>query len=285
MAIMRASGRVRAAVFVLLSIGLASGVSVIIWTMFQNMQSQLVEASIPEEVIPVVVAARDLTQGRTITWEDLYYIQMPTAFIPEAAIRNGEDVVGRVPRERVLANEFLREERLAHRDAGMGLNAIIPRGMRALQLDISDTSTVSGFLNPGNYVDLLVTLPSSAGQETITLFEALALLAVDNRVSDDEDEGEAGPNTSVTFAVTPEQAEQLTQAQSSGAITLTLRNDIDVTNVSSHGATAKQQLGSKGEARIPVTQWKKRTQARQDGSMMIIRGQQVERQRVPAGSQ
>jgi len=285
MSIMNASGRARAVFFVALSVALASGVSIIIWSMFQSMQNQLVEASIPEEVIPVVVAATDLSQGKTITWEDLYYIQMPVAFIPEAAIRNGEDVIGRVPRERVLANEFLREERLAHRDAGMGLNAIIPRGMRAVQINISAASTVSGFLNPGNFVDLLVTLAGSDGQETITLFEALSLLAVDNRVSDATGEDEMGPNSSVTFAVTPEQAEQLTQAMHSGYITLTLRNDIDVTNVTSHGATAKNQIGSKEEARIPVTQWKKRTQARQDGSMMIIRGQQVEQQRVPAGSQ
>lgn len=284
MAVGNTSGRIRALVFVLLSIGLASAASVIIWGMFQNMQNQLVEASIPDEVIPVIVAATHLTQGKTITWEDVYYVQMPVAFIPEAAIRNGEDVVGRVPRERVLANEFLREERLAHRDAGMGLNAIIPRGKRALQIDISAHSTVSGFLNPGNYVDLLVTLPGADGQETITLFEALTLLAVDNRISDSSSEG-VGPNTSVTFAVTPEQAEHLTQAVHSGIVTLTLRNDIDVTNVSRHGASAVSQIGSKEEARIPVAQWKKRTQARQDGSMMIIRGQQVEKQRVPAGSQ
>ena len=279
------SGRIRAAIFLILSTLAASVVSVIIYTMFQNMQNQLVEASIPEEIIPVIVAAADLPQGSTITWDNLYYIQMPAAFIPEAAIRNGEDVVGRVPRERILANEFLREERLAHRDAGMGLNAIIPRGMRALQVDITNTSTVSGFLNPGNYVDLLVTLDGPEGQETITLFEALALLAVDNRVGENDDDAVSGPNSSVTFAVTPEQAEHLTHAYNSGSITLTLRNDIDVTNVSSHGVTTDEKLGQKEDARIPVTQWKKRSQARQDGSMMIIRGQSVEQQRVPAGSQ
>jgi pilus assembly protein CpaB len=253
--------------------------------MFQNMQNQLVQASIPDEIIPVIVAGADLPQGSTIAWDDLYYIQMPVAFIPEAAIRNGEDVVGRVPRERILANEFLREERLAHRDAGMGLNAIIPRGMRAIQLNISNSSTVSGFLNPGNYVDLLVTLQGSNGQETITLFEAMSLLAVDNRLGEESDEETQGANTSVTFAVTPNQAEQLTHAYTSGTVTLTLRNDIDVTNVSAHGAAATELIGPEENARIPVTQWKKRAQARQDGSMMIIRGQQVEQQRVPSGAQ
>jgi pilus assembly protein CpaB len=190
-----------------------------------------------------------------------------------------------VPRERILALEFIREERLADPEAGIGLNAIIPRGMRALSINISDGSAVSGFLNPGNYVDVLVTIEGDETREaeTRTLLQAVTVLAVNSRLGNSAEALERA-RPSVTLAVTPDLAEKLAHAVAQGAVTLTLRNDIDVTHVETHGALVSNLLGGAGdEKRITVQEWTERTRASVDGTVTIIQGKDVSTEKVRGG--
>lgn len=255
MARRRTGGRTRAAVFLLASLGAAVVFTFVVYSLIQRYQEQLEAAEQQAETRPVVKAAMDLHQGQTLTEEHLATIEVPPNYVAESTFMYKEDVIGRVPRERILEGEFLREERLADPESGVGLNAIIPRGMRAVSINITDGSAVSGFLNPGNYVDVLVTIEGSSGDEkTVTLIQACYTLAVDDRMGGDygsrRSEGNVRP--SVTLAVTPEQAEKLAHAHIKGDVTLTLRNDIDVTQVETHGATASRLIGNPSQAPISV---------------------------------
>ena len=164
----------------------------------------------------------------------------------------------------------------------MGLNAIIPRGMRALSINISDGSAVSGFLNPGNYVDVLVTIDGDDAREaeTRTLLQAVTVLAVNNRMGSSVENIER-MRPSVTVAVTPDQAEKLAHAVAQGEVTLTLRNDIDVTHVETHGALASSLLGgATDDKRITVREWTARTRASADGTLIIIQGNNAKSEKV-----
>ncbi len=286
MARRRTGGRTRAAIFLLASLGAAVVFTFFVFKLIERYQEQLAQAQQQEETRVVVVAARTLHQGQTLTVEDLQRIEVPPAFIPETTFQYPEDVIGRVPRERILLGEFLREERLADPESGVGLNAIIPRGMRAISINITDGSAVSGFLNPGNYVDILVTLAGTDGTErTVTLIQACYVLAVDDRLGGDygarRNEGAVRP--SVTLAVTPEQAQRLAHAHIKGDVTLTLRNDIDVTQVETHGASANKLIGVAGKTGIPMRDV--RPAARpgaapapsRETDLQIIRGGKIER--------
>lgn len=276
-------GRIRAAVFLLVSLGAAVVASFVIYTVVQNYQKELVDAQLPEETVQVMVAAADLYQGKTIIVEDLAMTELPPDYVPDAVLRQPEQAVGRVPRERILAQEFIREERLADPESGVGLNAIIPRGMRAISINITGGSAVSGFLNPGNYVDILVTFAGGQGEETetITLLQAVTVLAVDARLGGSGTGAGDRAAPSITLAVTPEQAEKLTHSNSQGAITLTLRNDIDVTHVETHGAMSNDLLGGETEdKRIPISQWKTATKQNTDGSLIIIKGPTQSKEKV-----
>ena len=138
----------------------------------------------PEDTVMVMVAARDLYQGIAITDQDLYAVEIPPRHLTEGVFLTPDHLVGRIPRERVLANEFVRSDRLANPESGTGMNAVIPRGMRALSVNIRDARALSGFLNPGNYVDLLVTLdPKGDGElQTKTLMQAKFVLGVNSRI-------------------------------------------------------------------------------------------------------
>ena len=276
-------GRLRALLFLFISFGAAALASIVIYFVISSYRNELDRYSKPDETMQVMVAARDIWQGQTIEAADLAMVELPPDYVPDSVLRNPDQAVGRVPRERILAHEFIREERLADPEAGVGLNAIIPRGMRALSINISDGSAVSGFLNPGNYVDVLVTIEgdNSREAETLTLLQAVTVLAVNNRLgaSNVDTEGRIRPST--TVAVTPDFAEKLTHAVAQGDVTLTLRNDIDVTHVETHGAFASSLLGgATDEKRITVTEWTERTRQSADGTITIIQGRDVQTEKV-----
>lgn len=283
MARRNSGGRLRAVLFLLVSFGAATVASLAIFYVIKSYQSELVSTSQQDPTTNVVVAAHDIWQGKTITEEDLEEVELPKDYVLDTILLSKAQAIGRVPRERILAKEFIRQERLAAQEAGVGLNAIIPRGMRAVSINISDGSAVSGFLNPGNYVDVLVTIQGDDTREaeTATLLQSVTVLAVNAKLGNADAAERASP--SVTVAVTPEQAEKLTHAVAQGEVTLTLRNDIDVTHVETHGALASTLLGgAKVETRISVQEWTARTRASVDGTITIIRGRDSTREKVRA---
>lgn len=237
-------GALRALLFLAAAIISGSLALVALYNLITSYQVKIDEAKRPEDKVMVIVAARDLYQGVTINEEDLYAVQIPPKYLPEGVFLSPEHVVGRIPRERILANEFVRADRLADPESGVGLNAIIPRGMRAISINISDGAALAGFLNPGNYVDVLVTIkPDDKEQnkggggdkkapETKTILQAVFVLGVNSRMRQEQKEEaqkkRGSQKPSVTLLVTADQAEQIAHAENLGEITLTLRNDLDV---------------------------------------------------------
>lgn len=253
MATRQTGGRSRAMLFLVLS-GLAALLAVgVLYRVIQGYQDQLTEATRPPETVKVVVALTSMHQGITISEEMLKVVDIEPNYVPDGIFHDVNELIGRVPAERIVEGEYVRQERLADANAGIGLNAIIPRGQRAISIAISDAQGVSGFLNPGNYVDILLTLQSEKLDEkrTITLLQAVKVLAVNSRLSADADEGAGADGLqhkpSVMIAITPENAEKITHATNAGVITLTLRNDVDVTHLTTQGAHIEKLLGKKEE--------------------------------------
>lgn len=232
-------GALRALVFLAAAVMSGSLALVALYNLITSYQVKIDEAKRPEDKVMVIVAARDLYQGVTINEEDLYAVQIPPKYLPEGVFLSPEHVVGRIPRERILANEFVRADRLADPESGVGLNAVIPRGMRAISINIADGQALAGFLNPGNYVDVLVTIQPDQGEtgggkppETKTILQAVFVLGVNSRMkqeaAEEAQKKRGAQKPSVTLLVTADQAEQIAHAENLGEITLTLRNDLDV---------------------------------------------------------
>ncbi len=230
------NGPVKALAFLVIAVVTGAVAIMALFMLINQYQEKIDEAKRPEDTVMVIVAARDLYQGVSVTEEDLYAVEIPPRFLPEGVFLSPDHVVGRIPRERILANEFVRANRLADPESGVGLNAIIPRGMRAISVNIRDGQALSGFLNPGNYVDVLVTIaPELRGVNeevaTETLLQAVFVLGVNSRLGSEsrEDAKKRGAQTpSVTLLVTAEQAEELAFSENQGELRLLLRNDLDV---------------------------------------------------------
>ncbi|MCB9680276.1 MAG: Flp pilus assembly protein CpaB [Alphaproteobacteria bacterium] len=230
-------GRYRGVLFLIFSLLGALTVTFMIYQLIQDARRGVVTQK-PQTRSEVVVAAADIPPGWTIKSEHLSMRQLPETYIPDEVYRRAEDVVGRVAMERILGGEFIREERLADPEAGTGLPAIIPRGMRALQVPVKNASAVSGFVEPGNFVDVVAVCTATKPPEVRTLLQAVTILAVNDRMTDaayyGRDRAQRRVAPSVTMALTPQDAEKVKHAFASCRITLTLRNDIDVTNIDSN---------------------------------------------------
>lgn len=230
----------RIIVFLLVGAIAAVALVMLVVNIMRNYEARIAAATAAPETVNAIIARHDLYQGVTITEEDLYAIQVPVDMLEDTVYRSPEHVVGRIPRERILAQEFVREERLADADEGIGLNAIIPRGQRAISININDGNALSGHLAPTNYVDVLVTIRDDNDRNrrfTKTILEAVYVLAVNNRKGtgrysevDPEEERQARRRNrpSVTLAVTPDQAMEVAFAAAEGEITLSLRSNIDM---------------------------------------------------------
>ena len=263
----------------------------VLYNMIDSYRVQIAEAKKPEDKVMVIVAARDLYQGVTITEEDLYAVEIPPRFLPENVFLSPEHVVGRIPRERILANEFVRSDRLADPESGIGLNAVIPRGMRAISVDIQGGQALSGFLNPTNYVDVLVTIePEKDGDVPVTetILQAIFVLGVNSRASGEsaEEAAQRGKQKpTVTFLVTADQAEDVAYAEVLGDIRLALRNDLDVDFAETQGITSLDVLRKQLEIKTVVRKRRPAPKKEETGTIKIIRGDQVTEEKFGADGQ
>jgi pilus assembly protein CpaB len=132
----------------------------------------------------------------------------------------------------VAANEMVLDAKLAPKEAGAGLPAVIPEGMRAMSVAVNDVIGVAGFVTPGTKVDVLVTGklagPSRGEEDTITrtILENISVLAAGQKIEQDR-EGKPQNVPVVTLLVTPDDAARLTMASTEGKIQLSLRNTVD----------------------------------------------------------
>src|SRR5690606_7498077 len=108
------------------------------------------------------------------------------------------------------------------------LPARILRRTRAVTVNVTERSSVGGFIQPNDHVDVLATFRDPGSQEmvTVTLLHNDVVLAT-GRASDRDSSWGRG-YSEVSLLVLPEEAELLVLAQELGNITLVLRHPDEV---------------------------------------------------------
>ncbi len=199
-------------------------------------------ANAPEvkEMKDVVVAARPLGIGTAIKPGDVKVNKVPADQFPKNAFTKVEEVMDRPVVSNILLEEPVILGRLGERGSGQGIAPIIPVGMRAVTVRVTEVVGVAGFVLPGMRVDVLVTgrPPDSNDTVTTTVLQNIVVLSAGQTYQPDA-KGQAINANTVTLLVSPEQAELLTLAGNEGRIQLVLRNGSD------HGIekTSGRQLG------------------------------------------
>lgn len=124
------------------------------------------------------------------------------------------------------------------RSADRQIMEVLTKGKRAMAIPVSQTGAVSGWIRPGDFVDVLGTFNTSDRDgnqrvSTMTIQQAMKVLAVGGRTdyADEIVKGRVGDRNSyesVVLEVTPNEAELLTFAlHQGGQLTLALRHPDD----------------------------------------------------------
>ncbi|MCR8827573.1 Flp pilus assembly protein CpaB [Pseudosulfitobacter koreensis] len=219
----------------ILGIALAGGAVYMAKNYIGAYQAELArERAARAEIVPTVevyVADRALKYGETFTQEDVRAVNWPENAIPEGAftIDNALWPEGQ-PKERVVLRAMEKDEailaiKVTEPGEEAGLTSRLERGMRAFAIKVDVASGVSGFLRPGDRVDVYwtgqVSRSLSESSEVTKLIEpGVKLIAIDQSAAGDS-YGAVIAQT-VTVAVKPEQVAALAQAQSTGRLALSL---------------------------------------------------------------
>lgn len=196
------------------------------FVVYRNLLSRTESKAPPGEEI--FVAADDLQVGVKIEDKDIRPVRFPSADLPAGVFHIKSKVVGRGVVLPITKGEFILTSKLAGENAGSGLPSLIPPGMRAVSVRVNDTTSVSGFVQPGTHVDVLLTgNPQGTNeQQTTTVLKDIAVIATGQRLERNS-AGEAQSAPVVTLLVSPDDAQRLTLASSQGHIQLALRNPLD----------------------------------------------------------
>ena len=183
----------------------------------------------PISLEPVVVAASDIAVGTKVQRNDVRIVGVPPEAVPPGGFHHELDVIGRGIVLPVARGEFLIAGRnLASANGGSGLPSMIPSGMRAVSVRVSDISSVGGFVAPGSHVDVLMTgNPGSGEPQTLIVLKNVAVLANGSRLDHNTLSPETQNSPVITLLVSPDDAERLALATSQGRIQLALRNPLD----------------------------------------------------------
>lgn len=215
--------RTRLLMIGVLALALGFFASVYVYKSLQSKSSSGIENG-----VDVIVAANDLQVGARVTEHDIKIIKVQGADLPPGAPRRRADVIGHGVIVPIAKGEFILPNRLAGENAGSGLPALIPPGMRAVSVRVNEVVSVAGFVTPGTRVDVLLTgTPGSGGeQQTTTVLQNVAVLASGHTL-ERTSTGEAQTTAVITLLVSPDDAQRLTLASSEGRIQLALRNPLD----------------------------------------------------------
>jgi pilus assembly protein CpaB len=183
----------------------------------------------------VLVASGDLTRGQILKPTDLAWQMWHDGGINHAYIQKGtktiEDFAGWVARHPFGPGEPITENKIVAPGSRGFLAAVLRPGMRAVSVPVTATSGISGFVFPGDQVDIVVseTLPAPGGNGNAlqrkgaeTVLHDIRVLAVDQKL--DSKAGEAVVAHNVTLEVTPKQSEIIAVASDMGKLSLSLRS-------------------------------------------------------------
>lgn len=211
----------------------------------------------------VLVAAVDIPAYSVITGDMLTLTQMPAGTAHPLAAHSADEAIGYVTEGLIVAGEEILPEKLKQQGQDdSGMSYIIPDGMRAVTISVDEISGVAGFVQRGDYVDVIAyttttyepednantvaTTDETTGETTVTTTidntektqkgttvvaaQNVCVAAVGTTLKDNSvevAEGTVEIYASITLLLTPEDAMRVIQGEKSGILTVVLRSSGD----------------------------------------------------------
>ena len=206
----------------------------------------------------VLVATKALPVGTILDASSLRYQPWPKElvqnvyFIKKAGF-DPKSLQGTVVRNAMTAGQPLTQGALVKPGDRGFLAAALGPGMLAVTVPVEATTSVAGFVFPGDRIDLILTQSVAGGGDgpplkaAETFLRNIRVLATDQRTDNAVgDDGKTVVKTfsNVTIEATPRMAEQIAVAQTVGTLSLSLRSIAD-------NSTELEQAIASGDVSMP----------------------------------
>ena len=193
------------------------------------------------ETVDVLVAGGDIGLGSTVSSQDLRWQAWPAESANSQFVRRSDtpdainQLAGSISRQSFAPGEPIRESRLIKAKGSGYMAAILPKGKRAIAVEISPDTSAAGFILPNDHVDIILArrdnkdADRAAGADTHTgeiILSNIRVLAIDQTVEEKNGQRVVVGKTA-TLEVAPHQSEMLARAKMMGVLTLSLRSIVD----------------------------------------------------------
>lgn len=194
---------------------------------FSGVERQQEKIAEQQEIVRIVVASQDLEFGTPLTSSNVRMANWPAKSVPKGSFTTVEAAMrdGRVALRPIIKGEPILKERVSGKDGRASIAYDIPEGMRAVSIPVTAVSSVSGFVRPGDVVDVFLTRNVPGGTETKmteVLLPNVQVLAVDQGANIKNTQPKVGKTA--VLLVDLAGAQVLTLAQNVGTMSLALRN-------------------------------------------------------------
>jgi len=185
--------------------------------------------------------------GQKLTKKDVRIVNWPENAIPEGAFTDPkllfdeDETKLRTVLRAMEKDEAILAVKVTQPGEDAGVASRLSPGMRAFTIRVDVASGVSGFLRPGDSVDVYWTGRLGKRDVTRLILEDVRLIAIDQIA--DEDRNNPIVATTVTAEVSPAVVASLAQAQSTGRLLLSLRGSEDTTTLGQIEVDQDQLLG------------------------------------------
>lgn len=250
----------------IVGIALAGAAVMMARNYFQTYEAELARQRVDSRpAIPtttVYVAKAPLRYGERLLKDAVRAVEWPTAAIPEGSFTDAgalfpaDNAQPRVVLRAMEKDEAIMAIKVTEPGADAGITSQLERGMRAFAIKVDVASGVSGFLRPGDRVDIYWTgsyrdrVEGSNGDITRLIEAGVQLIAIDQSAGSDMD-GATIART-VTVTARPAQVAALAQAQSTGRLSLSLVGARDDTVAAAVEVDQRKLLGIVAKERAPV---------------------------------
>ncbi len=204
--------------------------------------------------IDVAVATKQLSYGEKLKREDVTMVAWPKAALPKGAFTDIDTLFvsdnagdARYVLRTIEKSEALMAVKVTKPGEDAGITSRLERGMRAFAIRVDVATGVSGFLRPGDRVDVYWTgqvfdnKDRRKGEITRLIQSGVELIAVDQISGSDVNKAVIA--RTVTVTAKPDQVAILAQGQSTGKLTLSLVGAADDTIATVADVDQRKLLG------------------------------------------
>lgn len=206
------------------------------------------------ETTKVLVAKDSIPVGARLNEEVVEWKSWPEDAIVEGYFSDEsspdavKELSGTIVRLPIFKGEPIRSEKIVDSSSRI-MSSLLPAGKRAVATEISVATGAGGFILPNDRVDVIMVRRAVEGDGFLTenILENIRVLAIDQRIEEDDEGNRTAVGTTATLELTPEQAQIIVVGQQvADQITLSLRSVADSDSADTGGAAHLLASGSGG---------------------------------------